>query len=51
MGVSVTEKQNREGGIDIVINHIDKNSPIKDLKSATDETNLIKWDNQLKVLP
>lgn len=41
-GVSVTEKQNREGGIDIVINHIDKNSPIKDLKSATDETNLIK---------
>jgi len=42
-GISITEKKNREGGIDVVINHIDKHSPVKQLvQAATNEKDLIK---------
>ncbi|MGI6781340.1 MAG: phosphate ABC transporter permease PstA [Acholeplasmataceae bacterium] len=42
-GISVTTKENKEGGIDVIINHIDNYSPIKQLtQSATGEKDLIK---------
>ncbi|MGI6787477.1 MAG: phosphate ABC transporter permease PstA [Acholeplasmataceae bacterium] len=42
-GIAVKEKANREGGIDVIITHLDKNSPIKNLvQVATKEKDLVK---------